>query len=179
MIVELSGLAGVGKLTIGRALAPMIDARLLDNHTIYNPAFATTEFRSPEFYDTVRAVRTVAFDRAAALPRDVPVILTTAPGANRAWGEEWQRAIRALADRRAARLCAVYLTCAEDEHHRRLVSRERELLRKLTDASALERLRQYQPLLDHANAVLELDVGGLKPDTAARAIADWLDRLAT
>ncbi len=72
MIVELNGQAGVGKFTIGRILAERIGAKLLDNHTIYNPAFATTEFRSPEFYETVRAVRKIAFDRVAELPAKVP-----------------------------------------------------------------------------------------------------------
>ena len=175
MIVELNGLAGVGKLTIGRDLARRLDACLLDNHTIYNPAFATTEFRSPEFYDTVRAVRTIAFDRAAALPARVSIILTMSPGTSRAWGEDWQAAIRGLADRRKAKLLAVHLSCAKAEHLRRLVSPERAVLRKLTDVSGLDALADRPALLDHADAILELDVSELSSDAAAEAICGWLD----
>lgn len=175
MIVELNGQAGVGKFTIGRILAQRIGAKLLDNHTIYNPAFAVTEFRSPEFYETVRAVREIAFERAAQLPSIVPIIVTTAPGTDRAWGEEWQAAFRRLADARDSRLLAVHLTCAEEEHHKRLVTPERTLLRKLTDVAALGPLADRPALLHHADAVLELEVGHLAADAAAHAIAAWLE----
>ena len=57
MLVHINSYPGVGKLTIGRILAEQIAGKLLDNHSIYNIAFALTEFRTPEFYDTVRAVR--------------------------------------------------------------------------------------------------------------------------
>jgi cytidylate kinase len=67
MILQINGWPGVGKLTVGRIIAKELGGRLLDNHTIYNPAFALTEFRSPAFYDTVRAVRDVAFQRAAEI----------------------------------------------------------------------------------------------------------------
>ncbi len=47
MILQINGWPGVGKLTVGRIVAKELGGRLLDNHTIYNPAFALTEFRSP------------------------------------------------------------------------------------------------------------------------------------
>ena len=71
MLVHINGYPGVGKLTIGRALADQLGAKLLDNHSVYNVAFALTEFKSPEFYDTVRAVRAIAFSRVLALPREL------------------------------------------------------------------------------------------------------------
>ncbi|MBN9087803.1 MAG: hypothetical protein J0J01_12910 [Reyranella sp.] len=76
MIVHINSYPGVGKLTIGRALAELIGARLLDNHSVFNVAFALTEFRSPAFYDTVRAVREIAYQRILELPAGVPVVLT-------------------------------------------------------------------------------------------------------
>lgn len=57
MLIVLNGYRDVGKLTIGQALAPMIGARLLDIHSVYNVAFALTEFRSEAFYDIIRAVQ--------------------------------------------------------------------------------------------------------------------------
>ena len=80
MIIELCGFPGVGKFTIGTALAARLNARLLDNHSLYNVAFALTEFRSELFDRTVRAVREVAWNAAAELSPDVPLILTTVFG---------------------------------------------------------------------------------------------------
>jgi len=57
VIVHINRYPGVGKLTIGRALADLIGGKLLDNHSVFNVAFALTEFRSPAFYDAVREVR--------------------------------------------------------------------------------------------------------------------------
>lgn len=178
MIVELNGLAGVGKLTIGRVLADRLGACLLDNHTIYNPAFATTEFRSPEFYDTVRAVRQIAYDRAAELPPERHVVVTMAPGSDRAWGEDWQHAIRDLAGRRATKLMTVHLTCSDAaEYNRRVAAPERALLRKLTDPDELSAYlaRAVHVLVDHADEVLQLDVSALSPEGAAQCIIDWID----
>jgi predicted kinase len=174
MIIELQGHGGVGKATIARILAERLGARLLDNHTIYNPAFAVTDFRSPAFYETVRLVRTVAFGRAADLPADVPVILTIAPGLNREWGREWQAAARALADRRGVPLLAVHLACSPEENRRRIASPERALLRKATDGALVDTGPDRPALLDHADAVLELDVTSLRAEAAADAIADWV-----
>lgn len=173
MIIELNGLAGVGKLTIGRVLADAVQGRLIDNHTLYNPAFATTDFRSAAFYETVRAVREIAFDRAAELPPETVIVLTIAPGLNRAWGEEWQRAIRALADRRGDALLGVHLHCSIEEGARRMTDPSRVALRKLTDSSVLTDGIDRPVRLDHCDARLKLDVTRLAPDEAARAITAW------
>src|SRR5262245_11675498 len=111
LIVHINSYPGVGKLTIGRALADLIGGKLLDNHSVFNVAFALTEFRSPAFYDTVRAVREIAYQRILDLPRAVPVVLTNWYSQGSAWGEEnWDRAI-ALAKQRHCPLNVVILTC--------------------------------------------------------------------
>ena len=56
MIIVLNGYPGVGKLTIGRELAGRLNGKLLDIHSVYNVAFALTEFKSPEFRDTVEKI---------------------------------------------------------------------------------------------------------------------------
>ena len=68
MIIHINSYPGVGKLTIGRHLAERLNGKLLDNHSIYNVAFAVTEFRTPAFYQTVRPVRDVAYARLLELP---------------------------------------------------------------------------------------------------------------
>ena len=80
MIIVLNGYPGVGKLAIGRELAAQMSGRLLDIHTVYNLAFALTEFRSPEFVETVEAVEAIAHQLILKLPSDVPVVLTTVLG---------------------------------------------------------------------------------------------------
>lgn len=67
MIVHINSYPGVGKFTIGRALAELIGAKFLDNRSVFNVAFALTEFCSPAFYDTVRAVREIAYRRVLEL----------------------------------------------------------------------------------------------------------------
>ena len=47
MMIHLNGYPGVGKLTVGRLLAQRLGGRLLDNHAMYDVAFALAEFRSP------------------------------------------------------------------------------------------------------------------------------------
>jgi hypothetical protein len=78
MIIHLNGWPGVGKLTIAHLLTQDIGGRLLDSHTIYNVAFSVTDFGAPTFYDTVRSVRDIAFERVAELPATVPVVMTNA-----------------------------------------------------------------------------------------------------
>ena len=45
MIIVLNGYPGVGKLAIGRELTSLLGGRLLDIHSVYNVAFALTEFQ--------------------------------------------------------------------------------------------------------------------------------------
>ena len=88
MIVHLNSYPGVGKLTIGTLLMGKIDGKLLDNHSIYNVAFALTEFKSAAFYETVRAVRQIAYARVLSIPVEVPVIITNAHAQGSKWGNE-------------------------------------------------------------------------------------------
>jgi broad-specificity NMP kinase len=46
-IVHINGCPGTGKLTIARLLAPMIGAKLVDNHTLINPAEMLFARRDP------------------------------------------------------------------------------------------------------------------------------------
>jgi hypothetical protein len=100
LIIHINSYPGVGKLTIGRHLAELLDGKLLDNHSIYNVAFAVTEFRTPPFYQTVRAVRDIAYARVLELPAATPIVLTNWYSEDSAWSvENWDEVI-ALARRR-------------------------------------------------------------------------------
>jgi len=165
MIIHINGRAGVGKLTIGTILADTIGGKLLDNHSIYNVAFALTEFRSERFYDTVRAV--------LDLPATTPVILTNWYSADSDWGNENWDAVIALARKRASQLLVVVLECSTEENARRIQSAERSAKRKPRDP-ATAAASAARPLLDRdGDRLLRLDVTDLSADAAARRVADW------
>ena len=175
MLVHINSYPGVGKLTIGRALADRIGGKLLDNHSIYNIAFALTEFRSPAFYDTVRAVRDLAYRRILELPATTPVILTNWYSKGSSWGEEnWDEVI-SLARRRPSTLAVVILSCSPDENERRIQSSWRDAMRKPRDVTLVNSNRDSRPLIDRGgDRVLHLDVSNLSAEAAAMAIAQWL-----
>lgn len=175
LIVHINGYPGVGKLTIGRALADLIGAKLLDNHSVFNVAFALTEFKSPAFYDTVRAVREIAYQRILELPPGVPVVLTNWYSQGSAWSEEnWDRAIELAKERKCA-LNIVTLHCLPEENARRIQSPERGAKRKPQDAEYVKDNREGRPLLARdGDRLLDLDVTDLSASDAARKIAAWL-----
>lgn len=173
-IIHLNGAPGVGKLTIGRLLAARLQARLLDNHAIHDVAFALTEFRSPEFYETVRAVRTVAYDRIVRLPSAVAVVLTDAFFEDSAWGGESWNEVLSLAERRDTTLFAVCLTCNPDEHRRRITSAERAAKGKVLDPAYVDRCVGRKLVQLEGSEHLSLDVTRLTPEVAASHIASWV-----
>ena len=177
MIIELCGLPGVGKFTIGTALAGRLNARLLDNHSLYNVAFALTEFRSERFDRTVRAVRDIAWDAAADLAPNIPFILTTAFGRRREWNEEWCDAVKSLAQRRNCALFVVHLICDPKENRRRIANVGRQAARKPTDPSVVDGKAERIVMVDHGDELLTLDVTHLTVDQAAHQIEDWVAAL--
>lgn len=175
MIIVLNGWPGVGKLTVGRILAQTLGARLLDSHSVYNVAFSLTDFRTPEFNQTVRGVREVAFTAAARLPASEPIIMTACYANESPWGNENWDAIIALARKSGRKLLAVALDCAAAENVRRVRVAERANLRKLTDGDELMRVREGRTLLERdVDAVLRIDNTSLSPEACAARIAAWV-----
>lgn len=172
MLIVLNGYPGVGKLTIGQALAAHLGGRLLDIHSVYNVAFALTEFKSPAFYEAVEKVEAVAHDLVRSLPLDVPVVMTTVLAGSSAWGDaEWRR-IEALGRERAP-FWVVHLHCDLDENVRRIESDGRGAKRKPRDGEMVRRNHAEAKLLlgSDAPCYLKLDVSRLAPEEAARTIA--------
>lgn len=178
MIIVLNGYPGVGKLTIARELAPLIAGRMLDIHTIYNVAFALTEFKSPEFVKAVEDVEAIAYSLIRKLPDRVPVVMTTVLAGSSAWGDaEWARLLALGRDRPP--FCMVHLNCALDENIRRIQSDGRGAKRKPRDADMARRNQsEAKPLAgSDVEHFLSLDVTSLSPVEAATKIADWLAKI--
>ena len=164
-------------MSVAERLQQRIGGRLLDNHTIFNVAFSLCDFRSPEFYETVRAVRQIAFTTAIKLPPSVPILLTNA-NANTSFGRENWAAIKDMAKLRASVLCNILLDCSIEENNRRLQSPDRARMRKLIDPEALARSREKAELLaEDGDHLLRLDVTELMPEETAHRIEEWLRKL--
>jgi hypothetical protein len=178
LIIHINSYPGLGKLTIGRHLAELLDGKLLDNHSIYNVAFAVTEFRTPSFYQTVRAVRDIAYARVLELPAAMPIVLTNWYSEDSAWGvENWDEVI-ALARRRGCPLLVVILICSPEENARRIQSKERAAKRKPQNSEMVGANRTGRSLLDRGgDALLRLDVTSLSTESAAQCISEWIGRM--
>ncbi len=174
VIIVLNGYPGVGKLTIGRHLAKLLDGRLLDIHTIYNVAFALTEFKTPAFRDAVERVEAVAHDLARKRPPTEPLVMTTVLAGQSDWGDaEWNRMVTLGKDRPP--FCVVHIHCDLAENERRIRSPDRGAMHKPRDPSYAQRNHaESKPLYggDAPNR-LRLDTTALEAEAAARAIADW------
>ncbi len=174
MIIVLNGYPGVGKLAIGSELIELMGGRMLDIHSVYNVAFALTEFKSPEFVETVEQIESIGHDLIRKLPPEQPVVLTTVlAGEDERAGREWDRIVKLGYERPP--FLVVHVSCELEENKRRIASEDRAMKRKLRDPEVAVRNQTGPvPLLgldeDH---LLKLDTTDMTPVEAAQAISAW------
>lgn len=140
--------------------------------TVYNVAFALTEFKSPEIIETVELTEEIAHNLTYKLPAEQPVILTTALAGTSEWGDqEWDRILDL--GRRRAPFFVVHLTCDLEENKRRVSSEERIAKPKPNDPEVGVRSQTgTAPLLGKdQKRFLELDSTDMEPLEAAQAIS--------
>ncbi len=177
-IVHINGHPGVGKLTVGELLRERLGARLLDNHSVYNVALSLTDFKSDIYFDTLRAVREIAYARILDLPKDVPVVLTNAHFQGSEWGEQsWDLAID-LAARRGVPHLAVVLSCSIQEIERRIQGESRRGKRKPISLDVFKPGSGSRPLIDRGEHVMRLETTELKAEETAGYIAEWIDKIS-
>ena len=175
MIIHFNSYPGVGKLTIARELQSLIGGKILDNHSVYNVAFALTEPKTDAFYTALREVKAIAYKLVLQLPTSTPLILTNAHAADSSWGNESWDGVIALAKQRGSRLYNIVLYCDPDENDRRTQDPERDLLRKPRDPEMFPANRKGRELLSRGgDALLELDVTELSAKESALQIEAWL-----
>lgn len=170
LIVHINGWPGTGKLTIARIFAKKIGARLLDNHTLLNPAETLFKRHDPLHGSLRTEIRRIVLDHAARLPAETTLVLTDA------FSEDPHEAAmfddyRRLAERRAARLVSVELVCALEENVRRLAAPGRSDQLKLTNVKLLGEWREkYRLLRPDGVESIEVDVTTLSAAEAAEAL---------
>ena len=171
LIVHINGWPGTGKLTIARCLTARLGGRLLDNHTLLNPAEALFDRESPHWWPLRNSVRAIVLEFAARVDAATPLVLTDALAdiySDRQTFEDY----RPLAAKRGARLVSVILRCAPEEKLRRLASPGRAEQHKLTNAALLQSWQVKLQLLRPTGVdVLELDVTSISPEQAAAELA--------
>ncbi|MBB3692485.1 hypothetical protein [Sphingomonas sp. BK580] len=161
-------------------ISTRLHARLLDNHTLINPAKALFAYGSPDYYELIQGVRKAAFRSAARLPRDVSIILTNvlASGGPSDYAFEHWQAIRALATERKVPLLSVTLDCEPGEQARRMVAADRKSRMKMTDPSVIQTLRESRRLFDDgADHRLSIDNTRLSASGCADQILRWIKEM--
>ena len=178
MFIILNGYPGVGKLTIGRILADKLNGRLLDIHSVYNVAFALTEFRSADFYYAINTVEDLTDDLINRLSKDVPLVFTTVltEQTMRGADADMARFVRRAEGRGPLRM--VHLSCALDENKRRIQSQARDGMRKPRDPDMVQRNHDGGAVLSGGDLphLLTLDITDLSAQAAADRIARWAQR---
>jgi chloramphenicol 3-O-phosphotransferase len=174
-LVVLYGPPGVGKLTVGTALADLTGFKLFHNHLSVDLVNSLFAFRSPPWLRLLRRIRDEAFAEAARTGLDV--IFTRALRSESVDEIEAARIMFERAQEAAATILFVRLSCERNELLRRLRRDDRQARGKLTDPAIL--LAEYDlsatlPFEPH----LHLDTTDLTPDQAAARIAAHFGLLA-
>ena len=168
--ISINGFAGVGKLTVGKALVRQLgNAHLIDNHLYMDPAFALFKVGSPQWRDLVDDLRDTVFDAAVNVAPEASLVFTSVM--YDCDGDLYRQVAR-IAERRAVPFLAVTLTCGRDEHRRRLT--RRRTLHKLTSWRSMEKLLEiftlYRPEPGEHHH-LDIDTTGLTAVEVASQIA--------
>ena len=176
-VIYLLGHYGVGKFTIGTAIAARTGARLFDNHLANNVIFSLIRedgrTKIPErAWDLIMTIRRQALIAMEEIARpDASFVLTNALMEGDPLDRQAYEEVLATAARRGSTFVPVILTASDTAHAVRIPSAERETRMKMTDADGAARVRQERRTLevDHPNR-LDLDTTHLPANGAAERI---------
>ena len=176
IFLYLFGFAGTDKLTIAQAFARYVGAKVVDNHWINNPIWASS----------IRTVCRRCRMRSGARP---PRYARPCSKRSRRWQSlartSYSRTMASKVSpttktcarhpitpaRRGARLIPVRLARDEDELIRRIQSADRDPMLKSTNpAEAIHRSRHHAVLDPRLPGTLTLDVTRLTPEQSVEAI---------
>lgn len=179
-IFLLLGFPGVGKYTTAKELVRLLEnqgqpVRLMDNHRVANILFALiaeADGSTPlpaGIFPRIREINMVVLHTIRELsPRHWSFVFThylTNSSASRAYVDE----IRELADLKSLTFIPVVLSAEADEHLRRVPSRERQIMSKLTDPGIAHDLLKSDDILVPYDAI-HIDVTNSTPMETALSI---------
>ena len=177
LVVHINSWPGAGKFTVARLVARETGYKLIDNHTLLNPANALFDRADPLHASLRREIRD-SFFRHAAQSHAASLIFTDALADDPSDRVMFNQC-SALAASRGSTLVTIVLDCELGEYVRRIVEPGRSELRKLTRPDVLADMRaKYQLLRSDESNRLDLDVTNLTASDAAAIIVSHLRKLA-
>lgn len=168
--MHLNGWPGVGKLTVNRALARLLSARLVDNHTLQNLALPLAPRPSAEYWAIVREVQAIAHKRMAEMPHGESFVLTNALAQDDSRATELWAGVKRVAAEPGDLRVAVNLDCSLAANLERIRTSERTNNRKLDDPAYLTEVRSKIAIMDtaaDADFGLRLETTDIAPEDAA------------
>jgi len=175
-IVYLTGLAGVGKRTIGQAICDRTGFRLIDNHRINNVVFPF--FREEghvsvpqEIWEACDAIREIALETMVSIGnRDFNYVFTNCLKNDDAEDLALYKKVENAAERMEATFLPVRLLCDIDENKRRIVMPDRNDFMKSMDINLVDKLNVFGALeLDHPHA-MTLDITDLSVEDSVGVV---------
>jgi len=169
-LIFLSGLPGVGKLTVARELVAMTGCKLFHNHLTVDLLLSVFEFGSPPFVDLRESIWLSVFHQACQSDlRGLILTFNAEKTVRQSFITKTQETVAAS----GGTICFIELYCDEEEFRRmempsrrgftKLNSRQRYL--ELKAAGAFSSPQLPVPLLT-------VDTGKLDPKAAAQVIAE-------
>lgn len=173
-VIILYGPPGVGKLTVGRALAKQTGLKLFHVHLLADLVSSLFNTGTKEFVDTFIPLWLFLFAKALS-SKNQGLIATLIYGIQTLEGkkdEKFFHQIARIAEKHHARLTFIKLQCADPELRRRIQSKSREKFGKLTDYRLVEKIRRKYPVdqpIPFADS-LEIDTSKMSPSQTATKI---------
>lgn len=178
-IVHLNDHPGTGKKTIAIELAKLFNGKVLDNHSVLNPAAEQHPRGTRKYFDAADFFRREAYSAMERELAETPYVLTNfianeVSDHRRIFNDVTEAAYNAHVT-----VFPFLLECEQAENERRLVCDGRSTQKKLTDPAHLDAMRQTYSMFRPPGSDV-LDVTNMSPREAAIRIADIVqDRLRT
>jgi hypothetical protein len=169
-LIFLSGLPGVGKLTVAKELSGLTGFKLFHNHLTVDLLLSIFEFGSLPFIELRESIWLSVFDHAARA--NLPGLIFTFNAENTV-RQSFITETQEIVSSHGSQVLFVELTCDEEELQRRMGAPSRHEHKKLTS------WKQYQELKAEGvfsspslpAPLLSVDTGKLSPKRAALLIA--------
>ena len=181
-IIHLIGPPGVGKYTIGKEVARLTGARLVDNHAIANVIFNLIEVDGVtplprEVWTYVGAVRRAMLDTLMNLsPRHLSFVFTNFIRGDDPVEYAVFEEFVAVAEVRGSTYVPVALSCDTPELLTRIVRQDRSDRMKLVDPVLGRKYKEETaPFATPHPNFLRLDVTAIPPAESARRIVEWAE----